>query len=484
VTATHGRSVSRRAILRGLVGSSAAVLVACSASPATPGAGAPTPSTSTSPVQAAAATPTGAPTAVPTTASAAVAPSSAGTVSIKVNNLVDVPQLKPVFEKIASDFNTAYAGKIHADLLEATQKDWQPNLIASIVAGSPPDVDVRLQIGWLGQFGSNGWLLPLDQYMAKSDFVKDLPDSVINEGRLPQIVNTTGIKPDKPVIILPAEGFTEIMYYNKDILSKAGVKPPTTLDEFRAAVQATTDPTNGIWGYGLRGGPGGNQMWEPYLFAYGGDWFDQNNQNILVDNDQSIQAAQQDIDFFQKKYVRPEALTDQLADLLTGMTTGKFAFFNHGIHIRLQLSQPMGDKLGYIAIPKGVRAGTWKNLNGSGLLKGTKNPDAGWEYISWFFKPEYRKATTIDSPTERIPTTNALLSDPKVKTDTAFQLSMDGLFNSYGRSPNWHPKYADVINLEFHIGKQAALLGKITAKQQMGRLRDVLLGKLKAGQAI
>jgi hypothetical protein len=76
------------------------------------------------------------------------------------------------------------------------------------------------------------------------------------------------------------------------------------------------------------------------------------------------------------------------------------------------------------------------------------------------------------------------MDDPKLKTDDAFRFSMDALINGYGRSPNWHPKYGDLITAEFHVSKQAALLGKITAKEQMGRLRDVLNGKVKAGQGI
>src|SRR6267142_1043042 len=79
-----------------------------------------------------------APTPAPT---AAAAPQSASAVKIKVNTLVDVPELKPVFEKIVNEFNTAQGGKIQAELLQATQQDWQVNLVAAITAGSPPDLD-------------------------------------------------------------------------------------------------------------------------------------------------------------------------------------------------------------------------------------------------------------------------------------------------------------------------------------------------------
>ena len=45
-----------------------------------------------------------------------------------------------------------------------------------------------------------------------------------------------------------------ITMYRKDILEKHGIKPPTTLDEFTAAVKAITEAekANGIFGTGLQ----------------------------------------------------------------------------------------------------------------------------------------------------------------------------------------------------------------------------------------
>ena len=408
------------------------------------------------------------PTAAP--AAAAGKPAAGAPIKIKVNNLIEPPN--PAYHDVAKTFNEANAGKIEAELLVATGKDWKTNLLTSIAAGSPPDTDIRLQIGWLGEFGSADWLVGLDEYLAGAAFAKDIPTNVLDEGRL---------KPGSPVIILPAEGFVSILYYNKALLSQAGVKPPTTLDEFKAAVAAVAKPSENLWGYALRGGANGNQMWEPYLFANGGDWFDSANDKILIDQEPAVQAAQQDIDFYKNKYVRPEALTDEWAQLIQGFTTRTIAMLNHGIHVRKPIADALGDDLGYLPIPKGTRAGTWKNFNGPGILKGSKNPDAAWEYIAHFMKTEWRKTLTIDAPDERIPTTRALLDDPKVKDDEAFKLSMDALFNAHGPSPNWHPRYGQAISAEFHVGKQKAMLGEITAKQQMERLRDVLLGTLKAG---
>ena len=63
-------------------------------------------------------------------------------------------------------------------------------------------------------------------------------------------------------------GGTDLMVYRKDLLEKAGIKPPKTLDEFIVAVQKLNDPDHGVYGIALRGlrGSGANVWrWMPYF---------------------------------------------------------------------------------------------------------------------------------------------------------------------------------------------------------------------------
>src|SRR5438309_263763 len=118
MTSIGTRITTRRSILGFAALSAATLLAACSQATPTQAPPAPTSPPAAAPTTAPAAAPTTAPAAAPTTApTAAAAPQSAGLVRIKVNNLVDVPELKPVFEKIVNEFNTAQTGKISAELL-------------------------------------------------------------------------------------------------------------------------------------------------------------------------------------------------------------------------------------------------------------------------------------------------------------------------------------------------------------------------------
>ena len=121
-------------------------------------------------------------------------------------------------------FNQAHAGEIEVEINNIEGATQTQTLVTAIEAGSPPDVDLRLQIAFLGAFGNAGYLLGLDKYLAEAPFVKDIPKDIMDQGR---------ITPDSEVLFAPYEGFHSILYWNKKIFAKAGIKgPPTTTDEF------------------------------------------------------------------------------------------------------------------------------------------------------------------------------------------------------------------------------------------------------------
>jgi multiple sugar transport system substrate-binding protein len=117
----------------------------------------------------------------------------------------------------------------------------------------------------LALFASSGWIAPiLDHYPADYDFAD------FDDGR--QKTATY----DGKVWFAPILGGGDMMVYRKDLLEAAGVTPPTTLDELKAAVQKLHNPEKGIYGIALRGkrGSGDNVWrWMPYFKGLGGEWF-------------------------------------------------------------------------------------------------------------------------------------------------------------------------------------------------------------------
>jgi multiple sugar transport system substrate-binding protein len=119
-----------------------------------------------------------------------------------------------------------------------------------------PDV-LMLDNPDLQQIAATGALAPLDQFGLSADgYVKGVVDASIYQGKLyglQPITNTLGL------------------FYNKAILDKAGVKPPTTWDELKAAAkQLTSGKKYGI-AFSAPANYEGTWQFLPFMWSNGGD---------------------------------------------------------------------------------------------------------------------------------------------------------------------------------------------------------------------
>lgn len=94
---------------------------------------------------------------------------------------------------------------------------------------------------------------PLDPLIAQSPppgGMADFSPGMVQQFRVPQTANG-------PILGIPQRVSVSLLYYRKDLLDAAGVRPPTSLDEFQAAGQRLTrDGMHGIVFQGVQGAPG------------------------------------------------------------------------------------------------------------------------------------------------------------------------------------------------------------------------------------
>ena len=100
---------------------------------------------------------------------------------------------------------------------------------------NPPDI-VHLPTRNFAAFASQGWLLPIDDRIGKTDIVKSwtpLQQDMTWEGK------TQG------VLLM---GYGSLLYYNKKLLDEAGMGVPTTPAEWLSAIEKTTKRDQGQFG--------------------------------------------------------------------------------------------------------------------------------------------------------------------------------------------------------------------------------------------
>jgi multiple sugar transport system substrate-binding protein len=111
--------------------------------------------------------------------------------------------------------------------------DYQTRVVAAKAAGQGPDV-VQLFYGWTDQFVNGGLIQPLDPEV--------FPPEEIESEFFPIV---SAMQRDRNYYGLPTAVRSLALFYNKALFEEAGVEPPTNLEEFLAAAEATTKRDGG-----------------------------------------------------------------------------------------------------------------------------------------------------------------------------------------------------------------------------------------------
>lgn len=234
-------------------------------------------------------------------------------------------------------------------------------------------------------FASSKWVAPLLDYYPKEYDYADF-----DPGR--QKVATYQGK----AYFAPLTGGGDLLVYRKDILEKAGIAPPTTLDEFVADVKKLNDPEHGVYGVALRGqrGSGANVWrWMPYFRGFGGQWFDGNQPTF--NSEAAVKATQLYLDLFQ--YSPPGTKTGSWDESTGAFLSGQVAMLIESTPLAGEAIDPkvskVTGKVGYLPPPAPLTGGGY----GHGLAIGTKaNKDEAARkcaglFIAWATSKENEK---------------------------------------------------------------------------------------------
>lgn len=131
-----------------------------------------------------------------------------------------------------------------------------PKVLQQSSSRTLPDV-LMLDNPDLQQIAATGALSPLSDYRLSADgYAEGVADASTYEGKLyglQPIANTIGL------------------FYNKDVLDKAGVKPPTTWDELKAAAKELTEGKQYGIAFSAPADYEGTWQFLPFMWSNGGD---------------------------------------------------------------------------------------------------------------------------------------------------------------------------------------------------------------------
>lgn len=161
---------------------------------------------------------------------------------------------------------------------EITRKDYENTLKTQLGAGQGPDILV-IPDTFFPELANANLLEPLDGVLAPED-----------EARL-NATNEAGVFEGKR-LALSWEVVNYAMFWNKEILDRAGVAPPTTPDELVAAAKTITEKT-GVTGFFVRHQMNEETPWwtdfANWPYGFGGSW--SKDGKLTIDSPENIAAV-------------------------------------------------------------------------------------------------------------------------------------------------------------------------------------------------
>ncbi|GAA4244433.1 ABC transporter substrate-binding protein [Dactylosporangium darangshiense] len=216
---------------------------------------------------------------------------------------------RPAYEALVKQFNDTHPKvKVTMDV-----QPWDTigqKLPGAWATGQGPDLATpNFDPGVLFNYVKTNSVLPLDETVGTGD-------GKLNKDAFPATVNTA-FTIDGKLYAAPANMATLVLYYNKQMLSTAGVAEPKTADDLVAAARKLTKIEGGkVTQYGISLADHATiQMWPILQWMNGGDIVDANGCAVIA-SPASVQALQTWADLVTKDQVSPVGQTGSDADTL------------------------------------------------------------------------------------------------------------------------------------------------------------------------
>jgi multiple sugar transport system substrate-binding protein len=248
---------------------------------------------------------------------------------------------------------------------------------ASIAARTPPDLGEQgPDVGT--QFAAGGHLMDLTAVAndLKGDFVGMQRDAYVTVGGR--------------IYGIPWWSETRVLFYHKDLLDKAGVRPPTTWDEWVESAKKLT--TGDQYGFAVNmDGTWPGQLWVPLGISNGGRIIDKSG-NVVADSPQMMEALQFVTDFYSKHKTMPPATpTYKSNDIVQLFTLKKVAMLVYNGELLQSIEQTNPGLLGTVGavtLPVNKRGQVSRSfLGGFDLFVFAKsaNPDGATALLRYLY---------------------------------------------------------------------------------------------------
>ncbi len=191
------------------------------------------------------------------------------------------------------------------------------------------------------------------------------------------------------VVGVPIITEQEVLYYRKDLLEKAGLEVPQTMDELEAAAKAIKEQNPGVAGFVARTGKSAAvTQFSSFLYSFGGDFIDENG-NVDIASDEAKEAYA-----FYGGLIRnygPENVSTDMSwpEAMAIFTQGQAGFYTEADSLYKNATDPatskVSDTVGFAPMPAGPDGSKAYNVPSwaLGVNDASSNQTNAWKFIEW-----------------------------------------------------------------------------------------------------
>ena len=249
-----------------------------------------------------------------------------------------------------AEFNAKWGTEVKITLLGENERRSKARLDASTGAGAYQVV--YIDEANLAEYASAGWVYPLADIVPDSYDIKDFRVD------LTSVASYNGVQYFAPFV-----GGGDVLMYRKDILEAKGIAVPTTLDDLVAAIKATNDPANKVYGWSARGQRGSGMnvwRWTPFFRAMGGEWLNADGTPAFA-SEAAVKATELYMDLMQN--APPGVGTFNWSDSVEAFRGGQVAFLIEsdvfGPWMEDATKSTVVGKVGYAPPPDPLQSAGW-----------------------------------------------------------------------------------------------------------------------------
>ena len=360
--------------------------------------------------------------------------------------------------------------------LEYIPDEYTTKVETMFLGKNPPDV-IYGHPKYFTKWASQGLLMDLTDRFKKDPELLD--DTVFNT----KLYDSFKYEGNNIATINGAD--TLVLYYNKDLFDKAGVKYPndswTWNDLIEASKRLTTFENGKPTQFGISIDEGYSLM-ESFVFGHGGELYDDMNNPKVVKfkSEETIQGLQLMKDLIHKYKVAPSNSDKEV--LGGGFDNGKIAMNIDGVWSIVYRTNIQDFKWDIANIPlvEGKERRIPALYAGYALAKSTKNPELAWEFARFMQSDEAQKLLAssglITVINKKIATSDEVIKIQGAPENHMLRVtSLDDAIHNDVVLVNWQESISKVITPNM----QLLLDNKQNAKTTADKIQDGLEKMLK-----